>query len=88
MQVLHKYIAMYAATLLKDGNPDDALELYVQHGAPANPQNYNIYKRIVQDILGNTGSGLISFKRWASLRNMLFSLCKNMEQSDVRLCIS
>ena len=31
-QVLHKYVALYAAFLLKEGNVVDALELYVQHG--------------------------------------------------------
>ena len=30
--MLHKYVALYAAFLLKEGNPADALELYSQHG--------------------------------------------------------
>jgi hypothetical protein len=37
-KLLHKYVAMYAASLIKENKPTDALNLYVQHGAPAIPQ--------------------------------------------------
>lgn len=37
-QVLHKYVALYATHLICEGSWDKALHLYVQHGAPANPQ--------------------------------------------------
>jgi len=34
-QLLHKYLAAYAASLIKDKKVTEALGLYVQHGAPA-----------------------------------------------------
>jgi len=37
-KLLHKYVAMYSASLIKEGKSSDALALYVQHGAPALPQ--------------------------------------------------
>ena len=37
-KVLHKYVALYATHLIKESQIQGALDLYVQHGAPANPQ--------------------------------------------------
>lgn len=37
-KVLHKYVALYATHLIREGSWDKALSLYVQHGAPVNPQ--------------------------------------------------
>ena len=37
-EVLSKYVALYAASLIKDGDHTKALRLFVQHGTPANPQ--------------------------------------------------
>ena len=34
-KVLHKYVAMYAATLIKENKINQALDLYVKYGAPA-----------------------------------------------------
>lgn len=37
-KILHKYVALYATHLIREGGYAQALALYVQHGAPANPQ--------------------------------------------------
>lgn len=37
-KILHKYVALYATHLIREGGYSQALALYVQHGAPANPQ--------------------------------------------------
>lgn len=37
-KVLHKYVALYATHLIREGSWDKALSLYAQHGAPANSQ--------------------------------------------------
>lgn len=37
-KVLHKYVALYASHLIKEHKVPKALELYVAHGAPPNPQ--------------------------------------------------
>lgn len=47
-QRLHKYVAAYAASLIKDSRVYDAMLLYKKYGAPAYTQNFNIYKRIFQ----------------------------------------
>lgn len=52
-----------------------ALVLYTQMGAPAFPQNYNIYRRISMDIIALPGlAEPDAYKTWAQLRNMLFKL--------------
>lgn len=47
-QLLHKYLAAFAASLIKENRTYDALLLYRSHGAPPYVQNFNIYKRIFQ----------------------------------------
>ena len=37
-EVLSKYVALYAANVIKDGNTLKALDLFCKYGAPANPQ--------------------------------------------------
>ncbi|KAM5127050.1 LOW QUALITY PROTEIN: intraflagellar transport protein 172 homolog, partial [Mantella aurantiaca] len=37
-KVLHKYVALFATHLIKDGSWEKALSLYIQHGAPAYAQ--------------------------------------------------
>ena len=74
-RVLHKYVAMYAATLIKEGKIMEALDLYVRYGAPAAQQNFNIYKRIVNDVLNQNGlMKAEAYRMWADLRDMLFDL--------------
>ena len=36
--MLSKYVALYAASLIKDGDSIKALALFVEHGTPPNPQ--------------------------------------------------
>ena len=37
-KILHKYVALYATHLIKEGEALKALQLYIQHGAPPNTQ--------------------------------------------------
>ena len=37
-KVLHKYVALNASHLIKENNFLKAMDLYVHHGAPPNPQ--------------------------------------------------
>ncbi|XP_074541957.1 intraflagellar transport protein 172 homolog [Halichoeres trimaculatus] len=81
-KILHKYVALYATQLIKDGDPVKALQLYIQHGAPPNPQNFNIYKRLFLDIINlpNTDTPE-SYHMWADLRNFLQQLSENLSRS-------
>lgn len=73
--MLQKYVALYAAELVKDNKITEALALYVENGAPAQPQNYNLYKRIATHILGMQDTNTAAaYGQWADLRSMLFDL--------------
>ncbi|XP_008279843.1 intraflagellar transport protein 172 homolog [Stegastes partitus] len=81
-KILHKYVALYATHLIKEGDAPKALQLYVQHGAPPNPQNFNIYKRMFLDLINLPDTdGPESYRMWADLRNFLLQLCENMSKS-------
>uniref|UniRef100_A0A8C9HWM4 Intraflagellar transport protein 172 homolog n=1 Tax=Piliocolobus tephrosceles TaxID=591936 RepID=A0A8C9HWM4_9PRIM len=82
-KILHKYVALYATHLIREGNSAQALALYVQHGAPANPQNFNIYKRIFTDMVSSPGTNCAeAYHSWADLRDVLFNLCENLVKSS------
>ena len=46
--------------------------IYFVSGAPAKPQNFNIYKRIVTDLLSSPKYD--TYKTWAALRDVFFGL--------------
>uniref|UniRef100_A0A2K6G5V0 Intraflagellar transport protein 172 homolog n=1 Tax=Propithecus coquereli TaxID=379532 RepID=A0A2K6G5V0_PROCO len=82
-KILHKYVALYATHLIREGGFAQALALYVQHGAPANPQNFNIYKRIFTDMVNSPGTNSAeAYHSWADLRDVLFNLCENLVKSS------
>lgn len=82
-KILHKYVALYATHLIREGGYTQALALYVQHGAPANPQNFNIYKRIFTDMVSSPGTNNAeAYHSWADLRDVLFNLCENLVKSS------
>ncbi|XP_069742704.1 intraflagellar transport protein 172 homolog isoform X3 [Narcine bancroftii] len=82
-KILHKYVALYVTHLIKEGHSEKALNLYVQHGAPANTQNFNIYKRIFMDVINMPDiNSADAYRTWADLRNVLFNLCENLVKSS------
>ncbi|XP_058470061.1 intraflagellar transport protein 172 homolog [Solea solea] len=81
-KILHKYVALYATHLIKEEDAVKALQLYVQHGAPPNPQNFNIYKRLFLDFINLPDTnGPESYRMWADLRNFLLQLNENVSKS-------
>ncbi|KAM6180361.1 LOW QUALITY PROTEIN: intraflagellar transport protein 172 homolog [Erethizon dorsatum] len=81
-KILHRYVALYATHLIREGSCAQTLALYVQHGAPANPQNFNIYKWIFPDIVSSPGTNSAeAYHSWAGLRDVLFNLCENLVKS-------
>ncbi|BFY99323.1 hypothetical protein BsWGS_02362 [Bradybaena similaris] len=82
-KVLHKYLALYATHLIKNNNSLAALQLYAKYGTIANPQNFNIYKRIFMDILVRRDmSKPEAYRSWADLRDMMYDLCENLGKSS------
>lgn len=82
--VLHKYLALYAAQLIRDGECVQALALYLNHGSPANPQNFNIYHRIAVDCFGLREPDESS-TLWRDLRNFLFNVSLSLKNSEVEI---
>nr|XP_046228660.1 intraflagellar transport protein 172 homolog isoform X2 [Scatophagus argus] len=81
-KILHKYVALYATHLIKEEEALKALQLYIQHGAPPNPQNFNIYKRLFLDLINLPDTdGPESYRMWADLRGFQLQLCENMSKS-------
>lgn len=81
--VLHKYIAVCASKFLKEGKVLDAMDLYTKYEAPAFRQNYNIYKRLCDEMftLEHVNESE-SYGRWAQLRNILFNLTENIRHTQ------
>ncbi|KAL4649200.1 hypothetical protein GN956_G7681 [Arapaima gigas] len=82
-KVLHKYLALYATNLIKEGETERVLSLYSHHGVPANSQNFNIYKRMVQGLLNLPDRDCAeAYRMWADLRDVLQQLCENLVKSS------
>ncbi|KAM9703852.1 intraflagellar transport protein 172 homolog [Menidia menidia] len=81
-KILHKYVALYATHLIKEGDSLKAVQVYLQHGAFPNPQNFNIYKRLFLDLTSVPDTdGPESYRTWAHLRDFLLQLCENVSKS-------
>ncbi|XP_076029417.1 intraflagellar transport protein Oseg2 isoform X2 [Oratosquilla oratoria] len=82
-QLLHKYVAHYATQLIKDGQVVEALGLYKQYGSPAYPQNFNIYRRLAQDMMGRHDLySAQAYDSWKDLREILFNLVEDLHQHE------
>ncbi|CAG9856074.1 unnamed protein product [Phyllotreta striolata] len=78
--ILHKYVALYAAKLLKDRFVAEALNLYYAYGAPAMPQNFNIYNHIATELFGaNDMAEPESYGVWEQLRQVLLEINEGLE---------
>ncbi|VDM16004.1 unnamed protein product [Hydatigera taeniaeformis] len=74
-QLLHKHLATFAATLIREKRAYDALLLYKRHGAPPYVQNFNIYKGIFQEITAQRNLATAdAYSTWAALRDTLFDI--------------
>ncbi|KAK4299690.1 hypothetical protein Pmani_028048 [Petrolisthes manimaculis] len=80
-ELLHKYLARYATSLIKEGKAAEALGLYKQYGAPAFTQNYNIYRRLSLDLMSlHELCSPQGYRTWADLRDLLLNLVDNLIQ--------
>lgn len=80
-ELQHKYIALRATESIREEQPLEALKLYKKHGAPAFPQNFNIYKRLAIDLFNLPTVGDVEgrmYHTWATLRDLFFDLTENM----------
>jgi intraflagellar transport protein 172 len=81
--VLAKYVALNAAHLIKSNAILSALNLFTIHGAPATPQNFNIYKRLCLEVFGFNIEGPQAYPTYSNLRNVLFNIIEELtKRSD------
>jgi len=80
-EVLHKYVAMHATQLIREGNPQTALQLYTKHGAPPYQANFNIYKRIGVDLFSAKQLDTAeAYNTWAELRDLYLGLLESLAE--------
>ena len=80
-EVLHKYVAMHATQLIREGNPQAALQLYTKHGAPPYQANFNIYKRIGVDLFSAKQLDTAeTYNTWAELRDLYLGLLESLAE--------
>lgn len=78
--VMHKYLAKYAATLIQTKQSVSAMNLYLQYGSPALPQNYNIYTKITLECLSLREDHVSTV--WKDLRSFLFQIVQAIKDSN------
>ena len=80
-EVLHKYVAMHATQLIREGNPQAALQMYTKHGAPPYQANFNIYKRIGVDLFSSKQLDTAeAYNTWAELRDLYLGLLESLAE--------
>jgi len=81
-EVLSKYVALYAAMLIRDGKAAMAIQLFNEHGCSPNPENFNIYKHLCAEVYRQPFTGKEGYPLCSSLRNMLLRLVENLSRTD------
>jgi hypothetical protein len=75
-------VAIYSTELIKQQRSSVALELFIKYGAPAKPQNLNIYRHLATEILLEDKNDI---KSLIGLRNIFHSLVfKKFKQNHLR----
>ena len=77
-EILVKYVALYAAELIRNNDSLAALDLFAKHGAPPTPQNFNIYKHLCVEVYGKVWVGPEAYSVYSKLRDMLLTLVNDL----------
>ncbi|XP_072763581.1 intraflagellar transport protein 172 homolog isoform X3 [Anoplolepis gracilipes] len=78
-EMLHRFVARRAAQLLKSDAAPQALQLYVQYGAPAISQNFNLYLQLAESVLNTPRQ---DYRYLAQLRDVLHGFCRSSPSSN------
>lgn len=78
--VMHKYLAKYAANLIHTKQSVNALNLYLQYGSPALPQNYNIYTKIALECFSQREEEISTV--WKDLRTFMFQVVQAIRDAN------
>ncbi|KAH8365613.1 hypothetical protein KR093_002735 [Drosophila rubida] len=80
--VLQKYVAAYAAQLIREGDCSSALGLYLNYGAPPIEEHFNLYSRIALDCLSLREEQSEGGSLWQRLRDFLHRLIVGLRASE------
>lgn len=80
INLLHKYLALYAMHLIRNKEFAQLTEVLNDYGTPNIPQFYNIYKQTAYCILNNPNENV---NLNISLRNMLYNVLKNQYNENM-----
>lgn len=81
-ELLNKYVAIYSTELIKQQRSSAALELFIKYGAPAKPQNLNIYRHLASEILLEDKNDI---KSLIGLRNIFHQLVKEVTSPTINM---
>lgn len=70
---------MYATELISRENFLEAVHVFEKYGAAANVQNFNTYKKLIDQVINAPDCG---YQNAAALRNMILRLNENIETSQ------
>ncbi|KAK0403869.1 hypothetical protein QR680_017169 [Steinernema hermaphroditum] len=81
--LLDKYVAAYATALIQEDRFLDAVRVFEKYGASANVQNFNMYKKLIDQIVNARYSSMEDqFAAMVSLRNLIFGLNERIKESE------
>ena len=80
-EVQSKYVALYAAQLIRDGMAFKALQLFSKYGCSAKPQNFNIYKHLCAEVYKQPLEGVEGYPTYSCLRDTLFCLVDEISRT-------
>uniref|UniRef100_A0A915DBD7 Intraflagellar transport protein 172 n=1 Tax=Ditylenchus dipsaci TaxID=166011 RepID=A0A915DBD7_9BILA len=77
--LLDRYLIQYVTELFKTNQYVDAARLFIKYGASSNPQNFNIYKRIIDQLINSSSC---SYEVVALLRDVVLDLNERINSSS------
>ncbi|VDK73481.1 unnamed protein product [Litomosoides sigmodontis] len=81
--LLDKYVALYATELIKADRYAEATAAFEKYGASSNPNNFNIYQRLVEKVINARNMDHPhAYGKWAALRNVLLMVCNGMNSKE------
>uniref|UniRef100_A0A1I7Y2L2 TPR_REGION domain-containing protein n=1 Tax=Steinernema glaseri TaxID=37863 RepID=A0A1I7Y2L2_9BILA len=81
--LLDKYVAAHATALIQEDHFLDAVRVFEKYGASANVQNFNMYKKLIDQIVNARYSSIdAQFEAVVSLRNLIFGLNQRIKETE------
>ena len=78
-----KYIALYAAELIKSGQPTGAMKVFIKHGTPVKDKVLNIYRHLATESFNNDppADPDAAYANFGTLRKVLYKVVESLKQA-------